>query len=379
MSPTRFGATTPGRPPTAMPSEPSPSHWPSLPSAPKTRQVLQDRTIKVLLLLCSLVLIFGALYFAMAILAPVTLSLFIIAVAWPLQSALERRMPKFLALTGTVLAILVVIAVLEYLVIWGFGHVVQWLVANADRLQALYAQATNWLNEHGVSITSLVTENSNAGWIIGAAREIGGRGYRLISFAVIAFTFTVLGLLEVESVRKKIGRLEQPGAGLLTAGEVIAGKFQKYMLVRSLMSALTGLVVWCFALAAGIELATAWGVIAFVLNYIPFIGPLVATIFPTLFALVQSGSWQLTIFVFASLNLLQFLIGSYLEPRIAGATLSMSPFAILFAVFFWSFLWGVPGAFIGVPILIALLTVCEENEATRWIAALLSGHNDESR
>jgi AI-2 transport protein TqsA len=319
------------------------------------------------------------LYFAMAILAPVTLSLFIIAVAWPLQSALERRMPKFLALTGTVLAILVVIAVLEYLVIWGFGHVVQWLVANADRLQALYAQATNWLNEHGVSITSLVTENSNAGWIIGAAREIGGRGYRLISFAVIAFTFTVLGLLEVESVRKKIGRLEQPGAGLLTAGEVIAGKFQKYMLVRSLMSALTGLVVWCFALAAGIELATAWGVIAFVLNYIPFIGPLVATIFPTLFALVQSGSWQLTIFVFASLNLLQFLIGSYLEPRIAGATLSMSPFAILFAVFFWSFLWGVPGAFIGVPILIALLTVCEENEATRWIAALLSGHNDESR
>jgi AI-2 transport protein TqsA len=358
--------------------EPLPRQWPS---APKAKHVLQDRTIKILLLLCSLVLIFAALYFARAIIAPVTLSLFIIAVAWPLQSALERRMPKLLALTGTILAILAVIAVLEYLVMWGFSHVVQWLIANADRLQALYTQAADWLNEHGISITSLVTEHYNTSWIIGAAREIGSRGYRLISFAVIAFTFTVLGLLEVESICKKIERLEQPGVGtsLLVAGKDIAVKFQKYMLVRSSMSILTGVVVWCFALAAGIELATAWGVIAFVLNYIPFIGPLIATIFPTLFTLVQSGSWQLAIIVFACLNLIQFLIGSYLEPRIAGAALSMSPFAILFSVFFWSFLWSVSGAFIGVPILIAFLTVCEENESTRWIAMLLSGHRDEPR
>src|SRR6266511_402089 len=133
------------------------------------------------------------------------------------------------------------------------------------------------------------------------------------------------------------------------------------------------LVVWAFALLAGLELATAWGVIAFVLNYIPFIGPLVATVFPTLFALVQFGSWQLAAIVFLGLNVIQFLIGSYLEPRIAGAALSVSPFLVLFAVFFWAFLWGLPGAFIGVPILIAALTLCEQREYTRWIATLLSG------
>ena len=145
------------------------------------------------------------------------------------------------------------------------------------------------------------------------------------------------------------------------------------MLVRSAMSVLTGLVVWAFALLAGLELATAWGVIAFVLNYIPFIGPLVATVFPTLFALVQFGSWQLAAIVFLGLNVIQFLIGSYLEPRIAGAALSVSPFLVLFAVFFWAFLWGLPGAFIGVPIVIAALTLCEQLESTRWIATLLSG------
>ena len=136
---------------------------------------------------------------------------------------------------------------------------------------------------------------------------------------------------------------------------------------------ITGLLVGALAGLVGLPLAAEWGVIAFTLNYIPFIGPLIATIFPTLFALVQFESWQLAIVVFVCLNLIQFVIGSYLEPRIAGAALSISPFIVLFAVFFWSFLWGVAGAFIGVPIVIALLAVCGEHESTRWIALLLSG------
>ena len=150
------------------------------------------------------------------------------------------------------------------------------------------------------------------------------------------------------------------------------------MIVRSTMSLLTGVVVWSFALVAGIELATAWGVIAFVLNYIPFLGPLIATVFPTLFVLVQSGSWEASFVVFAILNFIQFFIGSYLEPRIAGAALSMSPFIVLLAVFFWSFLWGIAGAFIGVPIVIALLTICGQHEATEWITLLLSGSERKS-
>ena len=73
------------------------------------------------------------------------------------------------------------------------------------------------------------------------------------------------------------------------------------------------------------------------------------------------------------LNFIQFFIGSYLEPRIAGAALSMSPFIVLLAVFFWSFLWGITGAFIGLPIMIAILTICEQHKSTEWIALLLSG------
>lgn len=338
----------------------------------------QDRVIRTLLGLCAAVLIFAALHSARSILAPVVCSLFVIAIVWPLQSRLQARVPKLLALAITVLAILVAITALGYLLVWGFSRIGQWLISNAARFQMLYMQATDWLEGHGISIASQLAESFNMSWLIRAVQEIGGRLHGFISFAIVTLVFAVLGLLEVDVARRNIARLKskEMAQSLLRAGTDIAAKFQKYMLVRSVMSVLTGAVVWGVALLAGLELATAWGVIAFVLNYIPFIGPLFATVFPTLFAIAQFESWQLALIVFLCLNLIQFLIGSYLEPRIAGAALAVSPFLILFAVFFWSFLWGIPGAFIGVPIVIAVLTVCEQHESTKWVPMLVSGHDD---
>jgi predicted PurR-regulated permease PerM len=165
-------------------------------------------------------------------------------------------------------------------------------------------------------------------------------------------------------------RNKQAGASLLAVGARTSFKFRRYMLVRTLMSIITGVCVWGFVSLCGLPLAQEWGVIAFALNYIPFIGPLVATVMPTLFAVAQFDVWQMAIPVFACLNLIQFMVGSYLEPRIAGSILAMSPFLVLFSVFFWTYLWGVAGAFIGVPIVIAVLTICEQYEATRVVGEL---------
>ena len=312
---------------------------------------MTSRGALTMLGLCTAVLVFAGLYFARSILAPVAFSLFVVAIVWPLQRALQIRTPRLLALVAALVVTLLVVTVLGYLIVWAFGTVGRWLIDNALRFQALYIQSRDWLEEHGILVTSLLVENFNASWLIRAVQEIGLRLHGLVTFVVITFVFTALGLLEVDIAGKNIERLgnEEVAKTILQASTQIADKFQKYMLVRSAMSVLTGLVV------------------------IPFIGPLVATVFPTLFALAQFGSWQLAIVVFLGLNLIQFLTGSYLEPRIAGAALSVSPFLVLFAVFFWAFLLGIPGAFIGVPIVIAGLTLCEQRESTRWIATLLSG------
>ncbi len=126
-------------------------------------------------------------------------------------------------------------------------------------------------------------------------------------------------------------------------------------------------------------LALDWGVIAFALNYIPFIGPFVATLFPTLVAISSRPSWESVVGVFICLNIIQFVVGSYIEPRVSGAVLAMSPTVVLLAVFLWTFLWGLFGAFIGVPIVIAIITFCSYHPSARWVADLFGGHAEMTR
>jgi AI-2 transport protein TqsA len=206
-------------------------------------------------------------------------------------------------------------------------------------------------------------------------QEVTGRLNTTLSFWLITVLYVILGLMEVDDLQRKARVFLAPDAArpLLAATAEVALKFRKYMVVRTQMSLATGLLVAVFAWAAGLQFALEWGVIAFALNYIPFIGPFIATLFPTLLAMAQFATWQAVLGVFVCLNIIQFVIGSYVEPRVSGNVLAISPSVVLFALFFWTFVWGLYGAFIGVPIAIATLTFCAHYPSTRWIADLLGG------
>lgn len=323
----------------------------------------------------AIILVLAGLYVASPVFAPAAFGLFGVALAWPLQRFLETYMPRLVALVLTLCASLVVITGLASMVTWGLARVAQWLIANAGRFQEIYLRKTEILEEQGIVLASLLTENFNVLWVVRVFNEIAGRLNSLAGFTVLTLIFMILGLLEADDLKRRVASSENRAraAQWIEAGTRIMSKLRRYMLVRTMASILTGLVIWGFTLYAGLELATAWGVIAFALNYIPFVGPLVATVFPTLFAFAQFESWQMAILVFGALNLIQFLIGSYLEPRVAGVTLAISPFLVMFSVFFWSFMWGIPGAFIGVPILIVLVTLLESSASGNWMARLMAG------
>jgi AI-2 transport protein TqsA len=131
------------------------------------------------------------------------------------------------------------------------------------------------------------------------------------------------------------------------------------------------LLVGAFAWVVGLQFPIEWGVIAFALNYIPFIGSFIATLFPTLLAMTQFNSWQAVLGVFICLNIIQFVVGSYIEPRVSGNVLAISPLVVMFTTFFWTYLWGLFGTFIGVPITLAILTFCDQHPSSRWVADLL--------
>jgi predicted PurR-regulated permease PerM len=324
------------------------------------------------LVICALVLACAALYFASSVFAPLAFALFILAIVWPLQERLESRLPRGLALFVTLSVTVVVVLIFASMIAWALSAIGDWLLNNVQQFQALYVQATDWLEEHGIFVAGILAERFNVIWLLRLFQEIASGLNRLAGFAILVFVFLMMALLEVRQLHAKVASLKD-GGKLTHAGSGIAIKFRRYMLVRTLLSLLTGITIWGFALLAGLEPAVAWGLLAFALNYIPFIGPFVATLLPAVFAIAQLDTWQAVILVFIGLTTIQFLIGNYIEPLAAGAALSISPLVVVFAVFFFGLLWGIPGALIGVPIMLTIIAICAEYPSSRWVATLLSG------
>ena len=330
--------------------------------------------VRVSLVILATIFMIAGVYYASSIFAPLTFALLVLALVWPLQQWLEERMPQSAALFITLLVTIVFVLVFASMIAWALSGIAGWLLDNVARFETLYKQVTDWLEEHGIFVAGILSERFDVLWLIRLFQEVARRFNRLAGFAILAFVFLMMLLLEVDAFRRRITALGKDiGPKLVAAIAESADKFRKYMLVRTLLSLVTGLAVWGFAELMGVQPAFAWGLLAFALNYIPFVGSFVATILPGVFALAQLDSWQTITLVIIGLACIQFVLGNYVEPLVAGAALSISPFAVVFAVFFWGLFWGIPGAFIGVPILIALMTICEKFPASRWASDLFSG------
>lgn len=326
-------------------------------------------------IIIALLLVLAALFLARSVMEPVAFALFIVALAAPLQGRLRRQMPGGLALLATVIVTLTVLAALILIILWGVGEIAHWVVLNVGRFQATYAGMRLWLEAHEIFVPGVFAQRFDVAWITrplayGAASLQG-----VTRFIMLAFVFIILGLKEGENFPARIQRIQGETANwdAVATGHVIIAKFCRYTAVRSLASLLTGAATAGLVLIFGVDQPLAWGVLAFAFNFLPFIGPLIVVALMTVFSVAQFGNWQTPLLVLTTVTAAQFVIGSYLEPILAGAALSMSPFIVLFAVFFWGLLWGIPGAFLGVPIVILLITVCDQLPGSRWVAALLAG------
>ncbi len=153
----------------------------------------------------------------------------------------------------------------------------------------------------------------------------------------------------------------------------IKADIQKYISIKFLASATTGILSYLLLNALDINFAVIWGLLIFLLNFIPTIGSIVATIFPSLMALAQSNEgFGLFFAVLFGITSLQILIGNIIEPRITGKSLNLSPVVILFNLALWGAIWGIPGMFLCVPLLIITTIVLAHFPKTRPIAILLS-------
>jgi len=331
-------------------------------------KVTVDRFLRVLF---AVVLACVTLYLARAFFEPIAFALFGIALVWPFQKAMEAKLRKSVALGFTILLTLLVLSLFVLAIAWSIDDIVHWTIANIPRFQSLYVRTTQWLEGYGIFLAEGLGQY-NVGTFVSILQQAAAGVNYFIGFCILVFLLLTFGLMELSDFAKRLENLEPTlGWPITQATADIAKKIRRYMLIRTLGSVLTGLAVFVFTLSVGLDLAIAWSIISFVLNYIPYIGPFIAVVLPVFFANAQFDSWYWVIVIFAGLYAIQFLTGNF-EPLIAGKALGISPFVMLVAFFFWGFLWGIPGAFIGLPATIAIFTIFEWNPSTRWIAKLLS-------
>ena len=148
---------------------------------------------------------------------------------------------------------------------------------------------------------------------------------------------------------------------------------QHYLGLKTLVSFITGalaaLILWLF----DVPFALLWGVLTFLLNYIPNIGSLVATIPPVAIALFESGSIGKTLVIALILTSIQMTVGNIIEPKVMGKGLNLSPLVVILSLIFWGWMWGITGMFVSVPLTAALKIGLEQLDSTRPIAILMSG------
>lgn len=147
---------------------------------------------------------------------------------------------------------------------------------------------------------------------------------------------------------------------------------QTYLGIKTLTSILTAAASWVVMKIIGLDFAEFWALLIFFLNYIPNIGAIIATAFPSMLALIQFQTWLPFIVITSALTTIQFIVGNLIEPRFLGKSLNLSPLVMLIALALWGAIWGVIGMFLAVPITVMMMIIFAHFEKTRGIAILLS-------
>lgn len=300
---------------------------------------------------------------------PLAFALAIIAAAWPLKPWLDRLLPSWASYAGTVLVLVTLLAGFGAAVYFSAAQAVRTIAENAPALERAYDAALAWAGRHGVPLDELGSRRALA-----AVQAILLDAYTFVAYLGFVGVLVILGLPEVPAMRRKLrAEVDAPARWeVLDTAEEIADKIRKYLGVTMVTSLLTGTASVAWSYAVGLELGLTWGVLNFLLNFIPVIGNLIGILPPTLYAFVQFGDFTMPLVVFVGFAVIQIVISNFVYPLLQGRSLALSPVAIVVALAFWGWVWGIAGALIAVPLTAATVIVCGHFERTRWVMKLLA-------
>jgi predicted PurR-regulated permease PerM len=327
---------------------------------------------KTVLLLAAFVIVVAGLKVAGPLLVPLALAVVITAVSVPVVRFLERmRVPPSAAILLAVLLDLSVVGALISVVGNSLGGFYGALPRYQDRLVLVLREDVAWLDRHGVHLSREFNDHiSSVGNVMPLVGSLLSSVASVVSTALLVLLLVVFLLFEISRWQVKIRyAMGDPGADLHRFATA-AKELQKYLFVKTTISAITGVLTGTWVAVLGLDFPVLWGLIAFLLNYIPTIGSILAGVPPVLLAWVQLGPGA-AFAVAVGYLVINISLGNVIEPRVMGRALGLSPLVVLVSMVFWFWLWGPIGALLSAPLTMGVKIALSNTPDMRWAAILL--------
>jgi len=324
-----------------------------------------------------------ALHVTVWVTMPLVAALFIAVAVWPVTDGIQKRVPRRLAWLGYVAAVSVIVLALALFVlgIWySASQVAEQWPQYADEFRAYWDQL----------LSRIGAASQDSGGAAGGEEAQGGGGAsgfvadyavtivesvsRIVATVVLIFFFVLLMLIEARIWYAKLADTTVEGrtGAWLDIVKDVARRFRWYLLIRTLLGLITGGLYGLWLWAWGVSFVVVWVLLAFLLNYVPTLGSLIAGLLPIAFAVLEKDLGTAAIIAVGILAIEQ-VMGNYVDPRVQGRQLSLSPLVVLFMLLAWGWIWGVAGALLAVPMTVLIVMVCARFPTLAPIALALSG------
>jgi len=282
------------------------------------------------------------------------------------------RIASWFASIAAVFLIASSLLIMAGLVISQINTVLSTTLSYTDDAQRAIAQMFGWMGE---DVEQSVLQTVRSIEISSYLRSAAGQAGTILSQVVLIILF--VGFLFAERIwfSTKLEKLMADEAQARRVSAIIGSiirRVNRYLLVKTLISSVTGFSIFLLLSVFNLQFAAAMGLLTFVLNFIPSVGSIIATLIVTLVAYIQVDDPQTAILIFVIAGMTQFLLGNVIDPMLMGKTLRLSSFGIIISLAFWGAVWGIAGMFLAVPFMVVVMIVCSHIPSARPVAVLLS-------
>lgn len=334
-----------------------------------------DRGARFLIIAASLVIVVAGLRAAGQLLLPFLVSVFLAIIALPLMVWLQRRgAPTALAVLATILTAVAILAGVVIVVGRSLNEFTAAAPGYQARFQELAGSTLTWLDARGIE-----TQGWGAPEFLNpdALMDLVGGTLRAVA-AVAQNTFLVILtmvfiLAEAAGFSGKLRAAFGERSDHLERFGVMARQIQRYLAIKTLISLATGILVGLWVSVLGLGFPLLWGLVAFIFNYIPNLGSILAAVPPVLLALVQFGPGRAAV-VGVGYLVINISLSNFLEPYLMGRRLGLSTLVIILSLIFWGWVWGPVGMLLSVPLTVIVKIALENTEDFRWVATLLDAN-----